>query len=99
MGYKSNVKQLSKLKSAAPSGNKGKIDNVIKLYEDKQIPNFKTALNTVVRLTTPSLYKKGTAEQVYNDLIDKYTVAVPITGRLSRKRKIEQLLDIDFIFL
>lgn len=98
MGFKGNLKQLSKLRSIAPNGSRERIDNVIKLYEDKKIPNFKTALNTVAKLTTPILYKRGVADQAYNDLIAKYTEAVPITGRLSRKRPREPLLDIDLIF-
>ena len=98
MGFKSNIKQLSQLRNAAPSGNKAKIESVIKLYEEKKIPNFKTALNAVAKLTTPTLYKKGAADKSYDDLVDKYSAAEPITGRLSRKRKREPLLDIDLLF-
>ena len=98
MTYKSNLKQLNQLRNAAPNGNKAKIENVIKLYEEKKIPNFKTALNAVAKLTTPILYKKGAADQSYDDLINKYTAAEPITGRLSRKRKKEPLIDVDLLF-
>jgi ParB-like chromosome segregation protein Spo0J len=35
MGFKGNLKQLSKLRSIAPNGSRERIDNVIKLYEDK----------------------------------------------------------------
>ena len=63
MTYKSNLKHLKNLLEATPATkNKKKVVKVIQLYEERKIPNYRTALATVAKLTIPSLYKKGEAD-------------------------------------
>ncbi|MFM7979478.1 MAG: hypothetical protein ACKPKO_09200, partial [Candidatus Fonsibacter sp.] len=45
-----NLIELRSHLKRAPESNKAKINEVIKLYEDRKIPNIKTALNTVTQL-------------------------------------------------
>jgi len=83
--FKNNIKQLKSLIEHAPVANKSKIKKVISLYEEKKIPNFKTALNLSIKLFSPSLYKKEDVDKSYNEIINKYKEAEPITGRLKRE--------------
>ena len=83
--FKNNIKQLKTLSGAAPAANKAKIQNITDLYENKKIPNFKTALNLAVKLFSPSLYKTEDINKSYNDIINKYKEAIPITRRLKRE--------------
>ena len=86
MTFKSNIAELKIYKSVAPDGNKLKIENVIDLYQKKKIPNYKSALNAVVALS--SKHKATIAskkpEKLYESLIEKYETAESMTGRLSR---------------
>ena len=85
MTYKSNLKHLKKLLEATPATkNKKKVEKVIQLFEERKIPNYRTALATVAKLTIPSLYKKGEADISYDELLSKYEHAEPVTGILSR---------------
>ena len=86
MTFKSNIAELKRYKSVAPEGNKLKIENVIDLYQKKKIPNYKSALNAVVALS--SKHKATIAskkpEKLYESLMEKYETAESMTGRLSR---------------
>ena len=86
MTFKSNIAELKRYKSVAPDGNKLKIENVIDLYQKKKIPNYKSALNAVVALS--SKHKATVAskkpEKLYESLMEKYETAESLTGRLSR---------------
>ena len=100
MTFKSNLKHLKKLLEATPATkNKKKVVKVIQLYEERKIPNYRTALTTVAKLTIPSLYKKGEADRSYDELLSKYEHAEPVTGILSRpsKRKKDKVIDVDVI--
>ena len=72
---------------------------MIQLYEERKIPNYRTALTTVAKLTIPSLYKKGEAYRSYDELLSKYEHAEPVTGILRRptKRNKEKVSDVDVI--
>ena len=59
MTFKSNLKRLNKLLELAPRKNREKIKEVIQLYEDKKIPNIKTAHLAVLQLANPSIFKKA----------------------------------------
>ena len=48
MTFKTNINELKSYVSRAPVDNKVRIRIIIRLYENKQIPNFKTVLNNVV---------------------------------------------------
>ena len=97
MTFKSNLKRLNKLLELAPRKNREKIKEVIQLYEDKKIPNIKTAHLAVLQLANPSIFKK--ADETYQDLKNKYREAEPMTGRLSRppKRKIKATTQVRLI--
>ena len=99
MIYKSNLKHLKLLEATPATPNKKKVVKVIQLYEERKIPNYRTALTTVAKLTIPSLYKKGEADRSYDELLSKYEIAEPVTGILSRpsKRKKDKVIDVDVI--
>ena len=42
----------------APRRNKDNIKDVVKLYEDRKIPNIKTAFDAVSQLVNLSIFKK-----------------------------------------
>ena len=48
MTINSNVSRLMTYSALASKASKAKPDNIIKLFEDRHIANFKTALNTVL---------------------------------------------------
>ena len=62
---------------------------MIKLNEDKKIVKFKTALNATLLLasTNKNTIKSGRALKQYAKVIDKYSNALPITGRLTGIRQ------------
>ena len=87
MTIKSNVCELKSYISKAPEGNRSKIKHIIKLYEERKIVNIKTALNTTLLLasTNKNTIKSGKADKAYNNIVEKYGEAQPITGRLKRE--------------
>ena len=89
MTFKSNVTELKSYVSRAPEANRSKIRDVIKLYEDKKIVNFSTALNATILLssTNKNTIKSGRAEKEYDKIISKYGTAKPMTGRLKESYK------------
>jgi len=95
MTFKSNITELRSYLKKAPDANKAKINTVIKLYEDKKIVNFKTALNATLLLasTNKNTIKSGRALKEYETVIDKYSNALPITGRVSDKSRNNQSQD------
>ena len=86
MTLKSNLAELKRYKSIAPAGNKHRIQDVIELYEQRKIPNYKSALNTVVALSSKHkiTVASGKPEKLYNSLMEKYQEAESLTGQLSR---------------
>ena len=63
-----------KLKSYAAKSKataKPKIENIIRLYEERKIANFKTALNAVMALAFPSTLKNGRGEKEYDTGVAK----------------------------
>ena len=50
--FQSNIIDLKSYLRKAPESNKARINEVIKLYEDKKIKNIKTALTTVASLAS-----------------------------------------------
>ena len=85
MTFESNVSELNSYVSRAPEANRSIIKDVIKLYEDKKIVNFRAALNATLLLssTNKNTIKSGRAEKEYNKIVDKYSEAYPMTGRLN----------------
>ena len=58
MTFKANLKRLNKMLEIAPRRNREKIEEVVKLYEDRKIPNIKTAFDAVSQLVNPSIFKR-----------------------------------------
>ena len=74
MQLRHNISELKSHLSQAPESNKAKINEVIKLYEDRKIKNIKTALTTVASLASTNKIQliQGSPLRLYNQLIDKY---------------------------
>ncbi len=87
MGVVTNIRELNDLKRRAPKESRAKIDNIIDLYANRKIGNFKTAENIVNRLSvrTNNPASKDKTKKLYDDIISKYGEAQPVTGRLDRE--------------
>jgi hypothetical protein len=85
MTFKNNITELKSYVKKASVDNRAKINDIVNLYEGKQIPNYKTAFKAVEALASKNknTVKSGKPEKLYNDIITKYKEAEPITGRLS----------------
>ncbi|MFM7987575.1 MAG: hypothetical protein ACKPKO_50500, partial [Candidatus Fonsibacter sp.] len=84
MTLKTNIAELKSYMAKASKVAKLKIEK-IKLYEDRKIANFKTALNTVMALAFPLTLKSGRGDKEYDRVIAKYENATPATGRIARE--------------
>ena len=84
MTFKNNIKLLHSYKSRS-NPNNDKIVSIIKLYEDKKIPNIKTAENAIVQLTSKHKATVTTALDTSEKIFDKYNDAEPMTGRSTRE--------------
>ena len=91
MTFKGNIKRLNKILDLAPRASKDKIRELIKLYEKRSIPKFRSVEVASVKLANPGLFKD--ANKSYTDLLNRYQEAEPVTGILSRppKRKRESV--------
>jgi len=86
MVLKGKIKELEAMKRSAPNENKEMINTIINLYQNKKIPNFKTAENVVLRLSNKTKHK-GIQERALKDYkatVAKYGDALPTTGKLAR---------------
>ena len=83
MTFKNNIKLLNSYKTRSNKNN-DMIDSIISLYEEKKIPNMKTAENAVVMLSSKHKATIPKALENYKKIVAKYTDAEPMTGRLSR---------------
>ena len=86
MTFISNIKELKGFLKKGTAKNKSRIETAIQLYGGKKIPNFKTALNMVLSLASPSIYNPAKTDVQYQKLTSKYSNAIPITSRLERER-------------
>ena len=87
--FQSNIIDLKSYIRKAPESNKARINEVIKLYEDKKIKNIKTALTTVASLasTNKNTINSGKPSRLYEQVIEKYRDALPMTGQRTRGRQ------------
>ena len=83
MTFKNNIKLLKSYKSRSNKNN-DMIDSVIALFEEKRIPNMKTAKNAVVMLSSEAKATIPRAVEIFKKIIAEYTDAEPMTGCLSR---------------
>ena len=58
MTLKTNIAELKSYAAKANKTNKDKINNIIQLYKERKIPNFKTAQNAVIKLSFAITTKK-----------------------------------------
>ena len=86
MTFKRNIQELQTLKAKATGDNKSNIQTIIELYQNKKIPNYKTAFNASTALASKhkATISSGKPETLYNTIINQYSNAEPITGRLKR---------------
>ena len=72
-----------------PEPRRGKIQNIIKLYEERKVPKFKEALNAALLLssTNKNTIKSNKPINEYNKLGSNYEHALPVTGMLSRPKE------------
>ena len=84
--FKANLKELKETARRASKENRPKINEIIRLYEEKRIKNFLTAENAVNRLAiqTKNKARIARAEADYEKIVAKYGEAEPMTGRLAR---------------
>ena len=67
MTFKQHISELRSYLQLAPKENRAKIQDVMKLYEEKKIPNMRTALNAVILLASKNknTIKSGRVEKEY----------------------------------
>ncbi len=87
MSVNRNVKELQSYSRSVPASNKTRIKKKIELYKSRKIPNFKTARNAVMLLASSHklTISSNKAVKTYDQLMAKYSEAVPTTGILSRR--------------
>ncbi|MFM7989392.1 MAG: hypothetical protein ACKPKO_59770 [Candidatus Fonsibacter sp.] len=68
MTLHTNIAELKSYMAKASKVAKLKIEQITKLYEDRKIANFKTALNTVMALDFPLTLKSGRGDKEYDRL-------------------------------
>ena len=64
-----------------------KINNIITLYQDRKIPQFRTAKALIAGLAKTNEREKKKAEKKYTKAIEKYEDAQPLSERLKATRK------------
>ena len=74
MTFKSNILQLNTIAKKAPDANRDKIQDIIDLYQDKKIPNSRTALNVAALLASKNrnVIKSGKPGREYYKVMEKY---------------------------
>ena len=74
MTFKSNILQLNTIAKQAADANRDKIQDIIDLYQDKKIPNSRTALNVAALLASKNrnVIKSGKLEREYYNVMEKY---------------------------
>ena len=91
---KRNLKELQYLAKKVKNVNQGKwkdIDYVAKakkivdLYASRQIGNYKSAVNVLMRLGETRFIKSGAADKEYDKVFGKYADAETQTGKLERE--------------
>lgn len=87
--FKTNIIGLRSYLKNALDSNKARINDVIKLYEERKIRNIKTALNTIESLASnnKNTISSGKPLRLYNNVIEKYSNALPMTRRRERVRQ------------
>ena len=92
MPSKTNIKELRSYLSSGPKENRTKKEQIIQLYQDKKIVNYKTALNSIMLLSSRNKHtiNSGRPQKEYEKIVSKYGTALSMTGRLERERQQEE---------
>ena len=69
MTINTNISELKTYSAKSAKDSKPKLDHIIKLYEDRQIASFKSALNTVLYIGKPVGVVNGRDEQACNGVV------------------------------
>ena len=87
--FKSKLAELEKYMDNAPLSNVDKIDNIIDMYEDRKIANFKTALNVVKLLASHHkiIIDSGKADKKYYEVRNNNVFTEPRTRLTAPKYK------------
>ena len=89
-----NIKPLLlTLANSAKAENKKKIQELIGLWEDRKIPNYKTVQNLALKLASSHKATLKSAEKEYQEFKDKYKTKPSMTGRLKNKTTVITLTD------
>ena len=88
MTFKSNILQLNTIAKQASDANKDKIQDIIDLYQNKKIPNSRTALNVAALLASKNrnVIKSGKPEREYYK-VRRNTTRMSSTKQTRRKRE------------
>ena len=99
MTFNSNISERKAYLQRAKQVAKPKIETVIKLYAETKVPNYKSALSVVVKLSQSVLFKVSVAEKAYIQCIANYENATPPTGRITRQiqRRNDQVDNVEVI--
>ena len=82
MAFKTNVAELKGYTRKAPASNRSRIQHIIQLYEARKIPQFRSALNVVLLLSSTNKHtiRSNRAIRMYDEAVAKYGEATPVTG-------------------
>ena len=81
-----NIKPLLlTLANSAKAENKKKIQELIGLWEDRKIPNYKTVQNLALKLASTHKATLKSADKQYDELVANYKSKPSMTGRLKSK--------------
>ena len=79
-----NIKPLL-LTLANSAENKKKVQELIGLWEDRKIPNYKTVQNLALKLASTHKATLKSADKQYDELVANYKSKPSMTGRLKSK--------------
>ena len=81
-----NIKPvLLTLANSAKAENKKNIQELISLWGDRKIPNYKTVQNIVLKLASTHNASLKSADKQYDELVANYKSKPSMTGRLESK--------------
>ena len=69
MTYKTHSTHRKFLTKSVPKSNQRKIEKKNQLYDEKKITNYKTALNSIVKLSSPSLFERRSRNNAYTNVV------------------------------
>ena len=84
-----NLKNFVKVMMASAKPEyRGKIEEINNLWEQRKIPNYRTAYNAILDLASYKKIVLQKADKTYKDLMAKYEEKPSITGRFKNKTSV-----------